>query len=802
MSEIQIRMPDLATTADEIRIVRWLVAVGSAVRLGEPLLEIETDKATMEIEAVAAGTLMAIHANADDLVAVGQVIASIEGEAASAAPAVSVPAATAPPAPVIAHPAPPAPAPAPPRPAQAKVSLSNRILVDEHPYSRDFLLYLYEKMVTCRQFEDRVKLLFLEGTMPGTIHQSQGQEATAVGVCAALNADDYITSTHRPHSHALAKGLTPEEIMLELFGKADGCCKGKGGSMHIGNMAKGMVPAIAIVGGGIPLATGMGLAFRMQEAQQVVACFFGEGASNEGAFHEGVNLAAIWSLPVIFICENNLYGASTAVSKTTRVPRISQRAESYGIRGETVDGNNVIKVYEAVRRAAEECRQGQGPVLLELLTYRRVGHSRRDPAHYQDKDEQTFWFRRDPIALLRQDIVRTEVAGEDELDAIDARVAGVIEASIAVARAAPEPTPDDLTTDVFATTLAPSTGTGGGGSTKHQSIVEALRDGIVEEMARDESIFCIGEDIGVPGGFGGAFTVTLGLEEKFRARILDTPISELGFFGAAVGAAMMGMRPIADVQYSDFLYLAMDQIANNAAKLRYMSGGTIKVPVVFRAPVGATGRGSQHAQNMERFFIGIPGLKVVAPSNAYDAKGLLKAALRDDDPVLMFEHKLLYGSKGTRAETGTTDASSEVPDGDYVVPIGTAAVRREGDDVTVLAWLLMLHESMAAASIAAEAGVSAEVIDVRSLAPIDWATIGESVRKTGRVMIVEEGPKTGGVGAELAAGIVERFADSLCAPVMRVASADVPVPFTPILENLYRPDRKRIAAAMREVAGG
>jgi pyruvate dehydrogenase E1 component beta subunit len=334
---------------------------------------------------------------------------------------------------------------------------------------------------------------------------------------------------------------------------------------------------------------------------------------------------------------------------------------------------------------------------------------------------------------------------------------------------------------------------------KHQSIVEALRDAIIEEMQRDPDVFCLGEDIGVPGGFGGAFTVTLGLEEKFPDRILDTPISELGFFGAAVGAAVMGMRPIADVQYSDFLFLAMDQIANNAAKLRYMSGGTIKVPVVFRAPVGATGRGSQHAQNMERFFIGVPGLKIVAPSNAYDAKGLLKAAVRDDDPVMIFEHKLLYGSKGTRAESGTTDASSQIPDGEYVVPLGTAAVRREGQDVTVLAWLLMLHESMAAAERAAEQGIRTEVIDVRSLAPIDWATIGASVQKTGRVIIVEEGAKTGGVGAELAAGIMERFPDSLIAPIRRVASADVPVPFTPVLENLYRPDRVRIATAIAEI---
>jgi pyruvate/2-oxoglutarate/acetoin dehydrogenase E1 component len=334
---------------------------------------------------------------------------------------------------------------------------------------------------------------------------------------------------------------------------------------------------------------------------------------------------------------------------------------------------------------------------------------------------------------------------------------------------------------------------------KHQSIAEALRDAIAEEMERDPLVFCIGEDIGVPGGFGGAFTVTLGLEERFPDRILDTPISELGFFGAAVGAAVMGMRPIADVQYSDFLFLAMDQIANNAAKLRYMSGGQVSVPVVFRAPVGATGRGSQHAGNMERFFTGIPGLKIVAPSNAYDAKGLLKAAVRDDDPVLMFEHKLLYGSKGTRAESGTTDASSDIPDESYIVPLGTANIRRSGKDVTILAWLLMVHEAMAAANTLIGQGIDCEVIDVRSLAPFDWSVIGASVAKTGRVIIVEEGPKTGGVGAELAAAIMERFPESLVAPIQRVASADVPVPFTPVLENLYRPDSTRIAAAARQI---
>jgi pyruvate dehydrogenase E1 component beta subunit len=318
-------------------------------------------------------------------------------------------------------------------------------------------------------------------------------------------------------------------------------------------------------------------------------------------------------------------------------------------------------------------------------------------------------------------------------------------------------------------------------------------------MRRDARVFCIGEDIGVPGGWGGAFTVTLGLEKEFPDRILDTPIAENGFFGVAVGAALLGMRPIVDVQYGDFLLCAMDQIHSNASMLRYMSGGKIRVPMVMRAPVGATGRGAQHARNLERFFIGVPGIQVVAPSTAYDAKGLLKAAVRDDNPVMIFEHKLLYGSKGARAETGAVDGTSEIPDHDYIVPLGTAAVRRMGAQVTILGWLLMAHYALGTAEQLEAEGVDAEVIDVRSLSPFDYDTIGQSVRKTGRVVIVEEGPKTGGVAAELAASIMERFGECLLAPVERVASPDIPVPFSPVLENAYRPSSQRICEAARRV---
>ncbi|MFI5357571.1 MAG: thiamine pyrophosphate-dependent dehydrogenase E1 component subunit alpha [Opitutales bacterium] len=315
---------------------------------------------------------------------------------------------------------------------------------------RTFLLGLYERLVLIREFEERVKFLFLEGTMPGTIHQCQGQEATAVGVCSALRPDDWITSTFRGHGHALAKGLGVQEMMDELFGAKTGCCQGKGGSMHMGNMAKGMVPGIAIVAGGIPLAAGMALAYKLQRQSHVVACFFGDGAVAEGAFHEGVNLAAIWKLPVVLVCENNLYGASTHIGKVMNNPRVSDRAAAYGFRGETVDGNDVLAVNAAARRAVAECRAGQGPVLLELLTYRRTGHSRRDACHYQPKDEREAWFARDPITRFAAQLQERRDITPADLEAFKTRVLQEIDAAVAGAKLAPQPTLADLTTDVFA----------------------------------------------------------------------------------------------------------------------------------------------------------------------------------------------------------------------------------------------------------------------------------------------------------------------------------------------------------------
>ncbi len=330
------------------------------------------------------------------------------------------------------------------------------------------------------------------------------------------------------------------------------------------------------------------------------------------------------------------------------------------------------------------------------------------------------------------------------------------------------------------------------------SIADALKAAIAEEMRRDKSVFCLGEDVDIPGGMGGAFTVTKGLSEEFGFdRIINTPIAEIMISGVCVGAAMTGMRPVADLQYGDFLFCMMDQLVNQAAKMCYMSGGQVKVPMVMRAPCGATNRGAQHAQSLESYFTHVPGLKVICPSTAYDAKGMMKQAIRDDNPVLVFEHKLLYGSK--RKESGALNPTGEVPDGDYVVPFGKAAVRREGKDVTIVTNLLMTYKSLEAAAALEAEGIQCEVIDVRSLVPFDYETVVESLRKTGRLLIVHEDHYNNGWGAQLAAYIAENEIFLLDAPISRIAAYDTPTPFSPLLENYVVPSTDKIADAVRAI---
>jgi TPP-dependent pyruvate/acetoin dehydrogenase alpha subunit len=410
-------MPDFGTNVTEVKISKWLVEEGAPVRRGTILAEIETDKVTTELECVAEGVLLERCAQAGEMVEAGRIIAYVgapENLAAKATAAVAV--------------------------ASAR----------PQPGSAEFPLDLYRQMLLIRNFEERVKYLFLEGVMPGTIHQYQGQEAIAVGVCAALEPDDVITSTHRPNGHAIAKGITVQSLMHELFGKPSGCCRGKGGSMHVGDLAKGMVPAIAIVGGGVPVATGMALAFRMKKQPRVAICFMGDGAVNEGAFHEGVNMGAIWSLPVVYVIENNRYSASTPIADTVRLTNLADRAAGYGIPGVTVDGNDVMAVYEAVRTAVERARTGGGPTLVEAVTYRITGHSRRDPCNYQPEQERKKALELEPIGRFAARLVADGVADQAAFDRIRTEVDAEIERAVESAMAAPDPKPEDALEDVYA----------------------------------------------------------------------------------------------------------------------------------------------------------------------------------------------------------------------------------------------------------------------------------------------------------------------------------------------------------------
>lgn len=319
----------------------------------------------------------------------------------------------------------------------------------QHVMSKEKIINMYEMMYLIRKYEERIYYLFLEGAMPGTIHQSHGQEACAVGMLYDLRKDDYMTSTHRPAGHCLAKGVSLESMMAEMFAKSTGCCKGKGGAMHTGDMSVGAVPAIAIVGGGIPIGVGIGLSCKMRKTDNVVVCFFGDGASNEGAFHEGLNAAAIWNLPVIFACENNLYGASTRVDKVMKLENIADRAVAYGMPGEMVDGNDVLKVNEAAARAIERARKGEGPTLLELKTYRIGGHSRNDACGYRDKEEEKMWFAKDPIKRLKTYILKNGIESGEALEKIEKDVTEKIERAVEYAKSCPDPKPEDALKDVF-----------------------------------------------------------------------------------------------------------------------------------------------------------------------------------------------------------------------------------------------------------------------------------------------------------------------------------------------------------------
>ena len=643
---------------------------------------------------------------------------------------------------------------------------------------------LYVTMRRIRAFEERTADLFQEGVVKGTAHSYKGEEAIAAGVCAALRDDDIIASYHRGHGHCIAKGARIDRMMAELMGRQTGYCQGLGGSMHIADMELNIMGANGIVGAAMPLATGAGLAAKLQGTDKVAVAFFGDGASNQGVFHESLNLAAVWKLPVIFVCENNQYALSTSYRNTTAVSQVSNRAASYEIPGITVDGNDGVEVYLVLREAVDRARAGEGPTLIEAMTYRHGQHSLRvnlrDP---RPEDELESWMNRDPIVRMEKRMTSEGGFSADQFDETTQAVEDELETAVSYGRESPEPPVSVMLDAVYAPHAAH---TEPGPETERElSYPEALNEALDQEMLRDDRVFLMGEDVGATGGI---FGVSKGLMERYGPeRVRDTPISEATFVGCGVGAAIAGMRPVVEIQIFDFVALTMDMLVNQAAKFRFMLGGKPSVPLVVRGPQGGGIRlAAQHSQSLEAWFTHVPGLVVAAPSTPYDAKGLLVAAIRDENPVVFLEQKLLYlGGNGP------------VPEELYAIPLGKADIKRAGTDVTVVATSAMVPRALSAATVLERDGISVEVIDPRTLQPLDEETILASVRKTNRLLIVHEAWVRGGFGAEVAAMVVDKAFDYLDAPVARLGAPHTPMPYNDRLELEVIPSQDRIVEAVR-----
>jgi len=650
---------------------------------------------------------------------------------------------------------------------------------------RDELLGLYRQMMLIRKCEEQLAKSHQRGLIHGACHTYVGQEAIAVGVCANLRSNDVVFSTHRGHGHALAKGVPPVQLIAELYGREKGCSRGRGGSMHLFSPEVGLMGTSGIVGPSILQATGAGYSFKLLKTDHVAVAFFGDGAVNNGAFHEGLNLASIWKLPVLFVCENNEFATEVPFREASGNPSVAGRGAAYGMPGVEVDGNDVLAVKEAAHWAVRRARISEGPTLLECKTYRTRPHSEgMGDFTYRTREDVERWKNQCPILLLRRRITALESRLQEDLDRIDQEVQQEVEAAHTTAEAAAWPTAESAATHIYAeprrAPAPPSPGS------RQISYMQATHEALSFEMAANPGIFVLGEGIGARGG---NFNTTTGLFAKHGAeRLRDTPISERGFVGLGCGAAMTGARPVIDFMFADFVLDAIGEIVNQIAKMQYMSSGRLTMPILLRGCVGiGHSAATHHSGNYYPLFAQFPGLRVCVPSSPYDAKGLLHHALRSNDPVLFLEHRELLSLKGPALES------------DYEIPFGKASVVREGKDATVVALTRMVPRAVEVAEALAKEGVSIEVIDPRTVAPLDVETIGKSVAKTGRLLIADEAFATFGIGAEIAAQMADRHFDDLDAPIRRLNGVHTPTPYSPPLEAAVIPDTAALMQAIRDL---
>jgi pyruvate/2-oxoglutarate/acetoin dehydrogenase E1 component/TPP-dependent pyruvate/acetoin dehydrogenase alpha subunit len=693
----------------------------------------------------------------------------------------------------------------------ARAATGKRPAASATDLSPEQLLRAYRLIRTGRAFDERMWLLNRTGRV-AFVMPHQGHEAAQVGAGLAVRPGvDWVVPYYRDISLSLLMGMTLEELMMGFFSRA--ADPSTGGRLMLGHYGKAelqYVTGSSCVASQILHAVGIGLALKMRSAhgpgseatgaaartRQMGACLtcFGEGATAEGDFHEAMSFAGIKKLPVVFFCQNNGYSITVPTDEELPIG-VAERARGYGMPGVRVDGNDLLAVYEATRTAMERARAGEGPSLIEAIVYRLTPHSSDDDdRRYRTAEEVEKARGTEPVSTTRRYLIEAGLLTDADDDALGEEIATELEAAQVAAEGAPDPEADTLTTHVYSTAPrdtsadAPDEPGMPEGSGPERNMLEAIREGMADEMEADERVFVFGEDVGA----GGVFRATEGLRERFGEwRSFSTPIAESQIVGSAIGAAFAGLRPIAEMQFADYSLPAFNQIINEAARTRYRTLGDFPCPIVIRAPFGGGVHGAlYHSQSPEAMFAHSPGLKVVAPSNPYDAKGLLIAAIRDPDPVLFLEHKRAY-----RLVKGN------VPEGPYTLPIGKARLSRTGSHLSVITYGLMVHQTLKAAAHLAQENIDVEVLDLRTLKPLDEEAILATVRKTGKVLLLTEANPFCAVTSEVGMLIAEQAFDYLDAPPMRLTGPDSPaMPFNPVLEDAFLPNPTTIAEKLRELA--
>ena len=654
------------------------------------------------------------------------------------------------------------------------ITAETPVKFDRKKYKDDTLLTLYKNTLKPRMIEEKMLLLLRQGKISKWF-SGIGQEAISVGVATALNADEYILPMHRNLGVFTTRGIPLNRLFSQFQGKPSGFTQGRDRSFHFGTQEYKIVGMISHLGPQLGVADGIALADKIKKNKKVTVVFSGDGGASEGDFHESINTAAVWDLPVIFVIENNGYGLSTPSNEQFKCKSFADKAIGYGIEGVSIDGNNVLKVYETVKNLAESIRENPRPVILECVTFRMRGHEEASGTKYVPKELFDIWGRKDPVNTFENYLINEGVLTDDIIEKIRAGIKTEIDAGLELAFAETLPPPNTLKeiTELYKPFVVSNSAPNNGLKT-NMRLIDAISNAMKLAMQKHSNLVLMGQDI---AEYGGVFKITEGFVEEFgKDRVRNTPLCESAILGTGFGLSINGHKAMVEMQFADFVTEGMTQIINNLAKSHYRWGQ--HADVVVRMPTGAgVAAGPFHSQSNEAWFFKTPGLKIAYPAFPSDAKGLLLSAFEDPNPVMFFEHKGMYRS-----------ISEEVPTDYYTIPFGKARLVKEGSDVTIVSYGLAVHWALEYLN--ENPDVSADLIDLRTLAPLDTETIYASTKKTGKVMVLHEDTLTGGIGGEIAALITENCFEYLDAPVMREGSLDTPVPMNADLEHNFLPKER------------